>query len=84
MTIIVLHGGVSGEREVSIMSGINVADALTKMGHTVNLVDVKNELDWVSEDGTKFHSIRLLTLRLTLSSMHFMVSSVKMGKFKLC
>lgn len=55
MNIIVLHGGVSTEREVSIKSGINVADALTKMGHVVNLVDVKTELDWYSEDGTKFH-----------------------------
>jgi D-alanine-D-alanine ligase len=66
MTIIVLHGGVSGEREVSIMSGINVADALTKMGHTVNLVDVKSELDWVSEDGTKFHFDKVADLKADL------------------
>lgn len=38
--ILVLAGGPSAEREVSLMSGRNVADALAVMGHRVTLADV--------------------------------------------
>lgn len=40
MRIVVLAGGTSTERDVSISSGILVADALRKKGHEVVLLDV--------------------------------------------
>lgn len=40
MKIVVLAGGISTERDVSISSGILVADALRKKGHQVVLLDV--------------------------------------------
>lgn len=40
MRIVVLAGGLSTERDVSISSGILVADALRKKGHDVVLLDV--------------------------------------------
>ena len=38
-SILVLKGGVSPEREVSLVSGKAVADACRRLGHTVNEVD---------------------------------------------
>jgi len=40
MTIAVLMGGISSEREVSLMSGKAVADALESRGHNVLRIDV--------------------------------------------
>lgn len=40
MRIVVLAGGTSTERDVSISSGILVADALREKGHEVVLLDV--------------------------------------------
>jgi D-alanine-D-alanine ligase len=40
LDITVLHGGVGGEREVSLISGRAVADALRRRGHHVSLRDV--------------------------------------------
>ena len=40
MNIVVLAGGLSTERDVSITSGTMVADALRKCGHKVVLLDV--------------------------------------------
>lgn len=39
LTIAVLSGGISHEREVSLRSGRRVADALENRGHTVTLID---------------------------------------------
>ena len=39
MKITVLLGGTSAERDVSIVSGVRVADALRQRGHTVQAVD---------------------------------------------
>jgi len=39
MNITVLMGGTSSERDVSIASGLRVAEALRSMGHSVNAVD---------------------------------------------
>ena len=41
MDIVVLAGGISTERDVSITSGSMVAKALRKRGHRVVLLDVK-------------------------------------------
>lgn len=41
MKILVLCGGVSDEREVSLRSGARVTDALQKKGHTVSSFDVQ-------------------------------------------
>ena len=40
MNIIVLCGGLSAERDVSISSGTQIADALSALGHNVALVDL--------------------------------------------
>lgn len=41
MNVTVLYGGPSAEREVSLVSGKAVAQALRDAGHTVNEIDVK-------------------------------------------
>ncbi len=40
MNIVVLAGGTSTERDISIMTGVNVAKSLKRNGHNVNLIDV--------------------------------------------
>ena len=50
MRIAVLCGGWSGEREVSIASGKNVAQILTKSGHDVTIIDVKKDLKKIVDD----------------------------------
>jgi D-alanine-D-alanine ligase len=45
MKILVLMGGTSSEREVSLVSGSEVARALREKGHRVVEMDVKDELD---------------------------------------
>lgn len=39
LTIAVLSGGISHEREVSLRSGRRVADALIARGHKVTIID---------------------------------------------
>ncbi|MBC7442439.1 MAG: D-alanine--D-alanine ligase [Ramlibacter sp.] len=39
LDIVVLAGGISHERDVSLRSGRRVADALTSLGHTVTVLD---------------------------------------------
>lgn len=43
MKIAVLLGGISKEREISIRSGKRIAQALRKMGHNVDEIDVKED-----------------------------------------
>ncbi len=45
MRIVVLKGGASSEREVSLVSGSEVARALREKGHTVSEMDVGDELE---------------------------------------
>lgn len=64
MKIVVLAGGTSTERDVSLVSGKNVYEALCKKGHQVVLLDVylgyekdaenifAQDVDWVSQVGT--------------------------------
>lgn len=40
MKIVVLCGGISAEREISLRTSMKVADALQKKGHDVNMIDV--------------------------------------------
>ena len=51
LTITVLLGGPSAEREVSLNSGAAVAKALRSLGHKVNEVDPQ-EPAWVLPKGT--------------------------------
>ncbi|HSP52009.1 MAG TPA: D-alanine--D-alanine ligase, partial [Cryobacterium sp.] len=39
LDIVVLAGGISHERDISLRSGRRVSDALTSLGHTVTLLD---------------------------------------------
>ena len=48
MNIVVLAGGLSTERDVSLITGNNVANALRKNGHNVILLDVF--LGYLNED----------------------------------
>lgn len=48
--ISVLMGGLSAEREVSLNSGRNVADALRGLGHTVRCVDTGTDLLTIVRD----------------------------------
>lgn len=43
LKIAVLYGGISSEREISLLSGQNVADALKSKGHDVQLIDTKEK-----------------------------------------
>ena len=64
MKIVVLAGGISTERDVSLVSGKNVYTALCSKGHQVVLLDVylgyegdaqdifKKDVDWLSQVGT--------------------------------
>jgi len=45
MKIVVLKGGASSEREVSLVSGAEVARALREKGHSVSEMDVGDELE---------------------------------------
>ena len=50
MKIVVLCGGISPERDVSLSTGAQVAKALCKKGHRVALVDSAADIDKVSDD----------------------------------
>ncbi len=60
MKIIVLAGGLSPEREVSLTSGSLIANALMERGHEVALVDVyegiEESLVWRGPSGEKYHA----------------------------
>lgn len=47
--IVVLQGGWSSEREVSLSSGRNVANSLRKMGYEVIEIDVRKDLRYLTE-----------------------------------
>ncbi len=42
--VVVLMGGWSAEREVSLMSGAGVADALESLGHRVTRIDMGRDV----------------------------------------
>ena len=50
MKIVVLCGGMSPERDVSLSTGAQVAKALCKKGHRVALIDSAADIDNVSEE----------------------------------
>src|SRR5580698_11043880 len=51
MNIVVMLGGPSAEREVSLRSGAGVARALRSLGHTVSELDPKTP-DWILPPNT--------------------------------
>lgn len=55
MKILVLAGGLSPERNVSLSSGTLIAQALRDRGHRVALVDLFFGLDGVAEDGERLY-----------------------------
>ena len=60
MRIVVLAGGLSPEREVSLTSGSLIANALMERGHAVALVDVyeglAGELVWRRQGDARYHA----------------------------
>ena len=53
MNIVVLAGGYSPERDVSLSSGSLVANALVKTGHSVLLLDLYEGIEILSTYGIK-------------------------------
>ena len=45
MKVVVLAGGLSDERDVSLMSGSLIANALAKKGYNVALIDLSNDIE---------------------------------------
>jgi D-alanine-D-alanine ligase len=56
MNIVVLAGGLSPEREVSLTSGSLIANALMKNGHAVCLLDVYLGTEWTGDPLTLFRT----------------------------
>ena len=64
MKIVVLAGGISTERDVSLVTGKNVYNALCSKGHQVILLDVylgyegevqnifEQDIDWIAQVGS--------------------------------
>ena len=50
MNIVVLAGGISSERDVSLSSGATIYRALKEKGHKVILLDVYLGYEWVSQE----------------------------------
>ncbi len=57
MKILVLYGGDSPEREVSLSSGQTIADALIKSGHDVILLDTLQGFDEISNHKDKVEMV---------------------------
>ena len=62
MTIVVLQGGVSAEREVSLRSGANISEGLKQLGFTVVVLDAA-DLDFIEE-------LRRLKPDLVFNALH--------------
>jgi D-alanine--D-alanine ligase len=54
MKILVLGGGSSHEREISLMSAAAVREALVELGHEVGYFDTKDRLDEVADKARKY------------------------------
>ena len=67
MKIVVLCGGTSTEREVSISSGTLIASALERKGHEVVLLDVYLGLDSYEEENVFSLGIKGLKLKTNLT-----------------
>ena len=61
MKVAVLAGGVSGEREVSLLSGNQVLGALRELGHDAHLVDFRRDA---------FEELRRLAPELAFPTLH--------------
>jgi D-alanine-D-alanine ligase len=61
MKITVLLGGASSERDVSMASGLRIADALRQKGHHVLLVDpAKGPIDQAAERALREHGVKTI------------------------
>lgn len=57
--VAVLCGGVSNEREISILSGKNIVTSLPKDRYDVSLVEITKNLKWILKDGKNKKTITL-------------------------
>ena len=97
MKIVVLAGGISTERDVSLVSGMGIYKALKSKGHQVMLLDVflgyanedwknvfEKDVDWTAS-GRRISSARMsLTSvsRRMLSLWHCMVRMARTERFR--
>ena len=78
MNIVVLAGGTSTEREISIVTGTGVCKALRKKGHNAILVDIFCGLEPVDWDEPYWNCVRQQTLYL----WDFTVPTERMERFR--
>lgn len=90
MTIAVLAGGISHERDISLKTGRRVADALSSRGHNVTLIDpdahlftklhdLKPDVIWPALHGSSGEDGALLDL-LTLSHFTYVGPSARSAR----
>ncbi|MDR1910717.1 MAG: D-alanine--D-alanine ligase [Holosporales bacterium] len=60
--VVVLNGGTSSEREVSLVSGAAYVKALKELGHTVQVVDAQDN-DWIAR-------IRVFAPHVVINALH--------------
>jgi D-alanine-D-alanine ligase-like ATP-grasp enzyme len=87
MNIAVICGGISPERNVSLVGGLAATNALESLGHSVRIIDpafgsdcMRNK-EQITIDPSILPSADILSLPKQRSSMALMV---KMGFFKQC
>lgn len=70
MKIIVLAGGLSPERDVSLLSGAGICKTLREMGHQAFLLDVFFGLPYDSDKLEEIFDVRTAGLRFPRESQH--------------
>jgi D-alanine-D-alanine ligase len=71
MNIVILQGGISAEREISIKSAAQVANSLEKSGHNVTLVDIINELQFeINNTKKSILELALLNPDIVFNALH--------------
>lgn len=79
--VAVLCGGMSSERDISIQTGRQVADALSTDRYTVSIVSIDAEGRWFLESGTLSSEEKHSTDALSLSKFVDVVFIALHGKF---
>lgn len=79
--VAVLCGGMSSERDISIQTGRQVADALSTDRYTVSIVSIDAEGRWFLESGTLSSEEKHSTDALSLSKLVDVVFIALHGKF---
>ena len=85
MKIVVLAGGISTERDVSLVSGMGIYKALKSKGHQVMLLDVFLGYEHDDRIGRRTSSALMSSKSVSTQMLclwHCMVRMVKMARFR--